>query len=248
MPLTATLWVSRLYYFTNNTTHKMKTPLLLISILCGMALTSIAAPRSLSQAKAIAAKFAAQKGGYAKKAARRALTCARASEADRPYYVFNQGDNQGFTIVSADDVLPEIVGYADTGAFDDGNMPEGLAAFMDAYRKTATAILAGDKDATDNMNKLTAIRSAGKATAVSPLLGSMAWNQSEPYNNQCPLWNGTDRAVTGCVATAMAQVMAYYKYPATLQADIPSYKYRYELTTEPIAKGAAYDWDNMLPR
>ena len=196
MPLTATLWVSRPYYFTNNTTHKMKTPLLLISILCGMALTSIAAPRSLSQAKAIAAKFAAQKGGSAKKAARRALTCARASEADRPYYVFNQGDNQGFTIVSADDVLPEIVGYADTGAFYDGNMPEGLAAFMDAYRKTATAILAGDKDATDNMNKLTAIRSAGKATAVSPLLGSMAWNQSEPYNNQCPLWNGTDRAVT----------------------------------------------------
>lgn len=248
MPLTATLWVSRLYYFTNNTTHKMKTPLLLVSILCGMALTSIAAPRSLSQAKAIAAKFAAQKGGSAKKAARRALTCAHASEADRPYYVFNQGDNQGFTIVSADDVLPEIVGYADTGAFDDGNMPEGLAAFMDAYRKTATAILAGDKDATDNMNKLTAIRSAGKATAVSPLLRSMAWNQSEPYNNQCPLWNGTDRAVTGCVATAMAQVMAYYKYPATLQADIPSYKYRYELTTEPIAKGAAYDWDNMLPR
>lgn len=251
MPLTATLWVSRLYYFTNNTTHKMKTPLLLISILCGMALTSIAAPRSLSQAKAIAAKFAAQKGGYAKKAARRALTCARASEADRPYYVFNQGDNQGFTIVSADDVLPEIVGYADTGAFDDGNMPEGLAAFMDAYRKTATAILAGDKDATDNMNKLTAIRSAGKATAVSPLLGSMAWNQSEPYNNLCPLYNGTDRAVTGCVATAMAQVMEYYKYPATLQATIPSYTYKYNgntITTEAIAKGEAYDWDNMLPR
>lgn len=251
MPLTATLWVSRLYYFTNNTTHKMKTPLLLVSILCGMALTSIAAPRSLSQAKAIAAKFAAQKGGSAKKVARRALTCARASEADRPYYVFNQGDNQGFTIVSADDVLPEIVGYADTGAFDDGNMPEGLAAFMDAYRKTATAILAGDKDATDNMNKLTAIRSAGKATAVSPLLGSMAWNQSEPYNNQCPIWNGTDRAVTGCVATAMAQVMAYYKYPATLQATIPSYTYKYNgntITTEAIAKGEAYDWDNMLPR
>lgn len=251
MPLTATLWVSRLYYFTNNTTHKMKTPLLLISILCGMALTSIAAPRSLSQAKAIAAKFAAQKGGSAKKAARRALTCARASEADRPYYVFNQGDNQGFTIVSADDVLPEIVGYADTGAFDDGNMPEGLAAFMDAYRKTATAILAGEQGATDNLRELTAMRSARKATAVSPLLGSMAWNQSEPYNNLCPLYNGTDRAVTGCVATAMAQVMEYYKYPATLQATIPSYTYKYNgntITTEAIAKGEAYDWDNMLPR
>lgn len=251
MPLTATLWVSRLYYFTNNTTHKMKTPLLLVSILCGMALTSIAAPRSLSQAKAIAAKFAAQKGGSAKKVARRALTCARVSEADRPYYVFNQGDNQGFTIVSADDVLPEIVGYADTGAFDDGNMPEGLAAFMDAYRKTATAILAGEQGATDNLMELTAMRSARKATAVSPLLGSIAWAQSAPYNNLCPLYNGTERAVTGCVATAMAQVMAYYKYPATLQATIPSYTYKYNgntITTEAIAKGEAYDWDNMLPR
>lgn len=74
MPLTATLWVSRLYYFTNNTTHKMKTPLLLISILCGMALPNWSAPRTLNQAKAIAAKLAAQKGGSAKKAARRALT------------------------------------------------------------------------------------------------------------------------------------------------------------------------------
>lgn len=251
MPLTATLWVSRLYYFTNNTTHKMKTPLLLISILCGMALPNWSAPRTLNQAKAIAAKLAAQKGGSAKKAARRALTCVQPIEQDAPYYVFNHGDAQGFTIVSSDDLLPEIVGYADTGAFDDGNMPEGLAAFMDAYRKTATAILAGEQGATDNLRELTAMRSARKATAVSPLLGSMAWNQSEPYNNLCPLYNGTDRAVTGCVATAMAQVMEYYKYPATLQATIPSYTYKYNgntITTEAIAKGEAYDWDNMLPR
>lgn len=213
-----------------------------------MALPILAAPRTLSQAKAIAAKFAAQKGGSVKNAARRSLTCARASQADMPYYVFNQGDNQGFTIVSADDELPEIVGYADSGAFDNGNVPEGLAAFMEAYTKTATAILAGDKDATDNLDELSAIRRTGKATAVSPLLGSIAWDQTEPFNNLCPLWNGTDRAVTGCVATAMAQVMAYYKYPDKLQADIPSYKYRYELTTEAIPKGETYDWGNMLPR
>lgn len=251
MPLTATLWVSRLYYFTNNTTHKMKRQLLLISILCGMALPNYSAPRTLNQAKAIAAKLAAQKGGSAKKAARRALTCVQPIEQDAPYYVFNHGDAQGFIIVSSDDLLPEIVGYTDSGEFDGGNMPEGLAAFMKAYKATATAILAGEQGATDNLMELTAMRSARKATAVSPLLGSIAWAQSEPYNNQCPIWNGTDRAVTGCVATAMAQVMAYYKYPATLQATIPSYTYKYNgntITTEAIAKGEAYDWDNMLPR
>lgn len=249
--MTATLWVSRLYYFTNNTTHKMKRQLLLISILCGMALPNWSAPRTLNQAKAIAAKLAAQKGGSAKKAVRRALTCVQPIEQDAPYYVFNHGDAQGFIIVSSDDLLPEIVGYTDSGEFDGGNMPEGLVAFMDAYKATAAAILAGDQDATDNMKELTAMRSARKTNAVSPLLGSITWNQTSPYNNLCPLYNGTDRAVTGCVATAMAQVMEYYKYPATLQATIPSYTYKYNgntITTEAIAKGEAYDWDNMLPR
>lgn len=216
--------------------------------MCGMALPNWSAPRTLNQAKTIAAKFAAQKGGSAKKAAKLALTCAQTSQADTPYYVFNHGDSQGFTIVSSDDLLPEIVGYTDSGKFEEGNMPEGLAAFMDAYKATAASILAGDKNATDNLNELAAIRSARKATAVSPLLGSIAWNQTAPYNNQCPVWNGKDHAATGCVATAMAQVMAYYKHPATLQADIPSYTYRNTLTTEAIPHGEAYDWENMLPR
>ncbi len=229
----------------------MKKQLLLISILCGMALPNWSAPRTLNQAKAIAAKFTAQKGGSAKKAAKRALTCVQTSQADTPYYVFNHGDDQGFTIVSSDDQLPEIVGYTDFGEFSNDNIPEGLAAFMNAYKATAAAILAGDQKATDNLNELTAIRSTRKTTAVAPLLGSIAWNQTEPYNNQCPIYDGTKRAVTGCVATAMAQVMAYYKHPATLQATIPSYTYKYNgntLTMEAIAKGEAYDWDNMLPR
>lgn len=151
----------------------MKRQLLLISILCGMALPNWSAPRTLNQAKAIAAKLAAQKGGSAKKAVRRALTCVQPIEQDAPYYVFNHGDAQGFIIVSSDDLLPEIVGYTDSGEFDGGNMPEGLVAFMDAYKATAAAILAGDQDATDNMKELTAMRSARKTNAVSPLLGSI---------------------------------------------------------------------------
>ncbi len=232
----------------------MKRHLLIISILCGMVLPGWAAPRTLSQAKAIAAKFAteyaAQASGKAKKVAKRALTCVQTSQDDMPYYVFNNGDSQGFTIVSADDRMPEIVGYTDSGEFKEDNMPEGFVAFMKAYKATAAAILAGDQKATDNLNKLLAIRSARKTTAVSPLLGSIAWNQTAPYNNLCPIYNGTDRAVTGCVATAMAQIMAYYEYPATLQADIPSYVFNKSknLSTEAISKGETYDWASMLPQ
>ena len=50
-------------------------------------------------------------------------------------------------------------------------------------------------------------------TAISPLLGDIKWDQSTPYNNMCPKYDGTNVAATGCVATAMAQVMMYWKYP-----------------------------------
>ena len=65
----------------------------------------------------------------------------------------------------------------------------------------------------------------------------------------CPKYNGSDRSVTGCVATAMAQVMMYYQYPKTLQADIPAYVTRTKYLSIPqINKGESYDWNNMLPQ
>lgn len=63
------------------------------------------------------------------------------------------------------------------------------------------------------------------------------------------MYNRTDRSVTGCVATAMAQVMMYYQYPKTLQTDIPAYVSRTKhLSIPQINKGESYDWDNMLPQ
>lgn len=63
------------------------------------------------------------------------------------------------------------------------------------------------------------------------------------------MYNSTDRSVTGCVATAMAQVMMYYQYPKTLQTDIPAYvSHTKHLSIPQINKGESYDWDNMLPQ
>ena len=85
-------------------------------------------------------------------------------------------------------------------------------------------------------------------TAVSPLLGNIKWNQSEPYNNMCPKYDDTNLSATGCVATAMAQVMMYWKYPKELKADIQGYKTStHELTIAGETKGQKYDWENMLP-
>ena len=67
----------------------------------------------------------------------------------------------------------------------------------------------------------------------------------------CPIYDGKNRAVTGCVATAMAQMMAYYKHPKQLLQDIPEYTskwYGRDVAVPGISKSdGIYDWDNMLP-
>lgn len=63
------------------------------------------------------------------------------------------------------------------------------------------------------------------------------------------MYDGQRRTVTGCVATAMAQLMMYYKYPQTLKSDIPAYQTKsYQLNMPSVSAGERYDWDNMLPQ
>ena len=60
----------------------------------------------------------------------------------------------------------------------------------------------------------------GTPEAIPPLLGGRVWGQKAPFNNQCPKFNSDKRPPTGCVATAMAQIMAHHKHPL---GDIASY-------------------------
>lgn len=63
------------------------------------------------------------------------------------------------------------------------------------------------------------------------------------------MYDGQRRTVTGCVATAMAQLMMYYKYPQALKSDIPAYQTKsYQLDMPSVSAGERYDWDNMLPQ
>ena len=79
-------------------------------------------------------------------------------------------------------------------------------------------------------------------SAVGPLLGTQ-WSQKPLYNNECPMY-GTTRCVTGCMATAMAQVMRYWRYPAMGQGT-HSYE-ESNFGTLTVNYGAAtYNWNNM---
>lgn len=226
--------------------------LLSLLIMLFVSTSALASPRTFSQAKAIAERKAALLGiKIDKKAAAKAPSMnGGIATAVSPYYVFPFGENKGFAIVSGDDDMPEIVGYADHGTYDANNMPAAMAAFLNNYRATIEAMKQGNASAIKNIAEAKALRANNTraTTAVSPLLGDIKWNQSEPYNNMCPKYDGTNLSATGCVATAMAQVMMYWKYPKELKADINEYEtYTHKLTIAGELKGQKYDWDNMLP-
>lgn len=222
-------------------------------LLLMMSLASFAGPRSFQQAKEIALRQAAQLGismDEASSAKAKSKRVKSVSGEVPAYYVFPNGEGKGFTVVSGDDRLPEVVGYSDKGTYDEENLPSNYVGFMKAYEEMVGQLDNGDSRASASIAEAKALRSSGyQQPTVAPLLGSIQWNQMTPYNNMCPKYNGSDRSVTGCVATAMAQVMMYYQYPKTLQTDIPAYvTKKYGIAIGRINKGEIYDWDNMLPQ
>lgn len=146
--------------------------------------------------------------------------------------MFNDQANTGYVIVAADERIPSILGYSDNGLYDEQAIPDNMRDWLDGYALQISALAASGK-------KAPAVTAATRS-AVSPLIQSV-WAQGYPFNEQCPLMNG-QRALTGCVATAMAQLMNYYQWPKQTAVDIPAH--RSDLSTIPA--GTEFKWANML--
>ena len=211
-----------------------------------VALSAWGGPRTFEQAQKIAETQATRLGlTVDRKAMARAKAINGVVDGVRKvanYYVFPNGTDKGFTIVSGDDSMPDIVGYSASGTYDESMVPEAMTYFLKEYSNLVEAVKAGDGKAQRTLEER---RGVTVAPAVSPLVNGHG-GQGTPFNNLCPYYATGKRSVTGCVATAMAQVMAYWKYPKELKADIPSYV----TTTNNISVrgetgGQAYDWDNM---
>ena len=163
------------------------------------------------------------------------------------YHIFNRGEKDGFVIVGGDDCAPDILGYSDNGKFDWHHMPDNLRAWMKGYEEDIKVLRAsGIKYSANESTAKT--RADGGRSDINPLLTSQ-WDQYEPYYLQTPILNGV-HCVTGCVATAMAQVMYYwYKttgYETRLREDIPAYySPRIEKTLDGLPAPATFDWANM---
>lgn len=165
----------------------------------------------------------------------------KAVDATPFYYVFSIGSQKGFVIASADDRTEPIFGYTMNGKFDKANLPEGLCDLLSYYAKELQLLEQRGETATH-----LATRAGNNRTPIEQLMETR-WNQGMPYNNNCPM-DGEDRSVTGCVATAMAQIMYYHKSPQnTLAKPIEAYTTETKKIQCEALEPTSFEWEIMLP-
>lgn len=217
---------------------------------------AVAGPVGVDEAMQVAYSFYQKQAGVAGAPAGFELTLAYTgggsegkvfqaapSSADPAFYVFNKTGDGGFIIVSGESETADVLGYSDNGAFVYENIPDNFRAWLDACEAAVAGIRSG---AVAGVADTGSFRAGKHPAAVEPLLGGIMWDQADPYNLLCPedTQNG-GRTVTGCVATAMAQIMRYHKWPVKGKGT-NSY------TTETLGinmsvsfSRSVYDWDNM---
>ena len=163
------------------------------------------------------------------------------------YYVFNRGTSQGYVIVSGDDETLPVLGYTEDGEFDYTQIPDNMRSWLDGYEQELRYI----SEHPESVAK--APKRVETHAAVAPMIKTN-WNQGSPYNDSCPNYFSLGRSVTGCVATAMAQLLYYQrdKSVTETQAAMPAYDAYTEHATyghlhvDGIPAGSPIDWDNML--
>ena len=135
------------------------------------------------------------------------------------FYIFNNEDGKGFVIIAADDCVTPILGYSYDNNFAAENLPPNLKGWLDGYAEQIQAAVEMRVNATDDIRADWECLRRGmnmpirSETQVYPLIAT-TWDQSPYYNALCPFdYYFNQRTVTGCVATAMAQIMKYWSYP-----------------------------------
>lgn len=206
----------------------MRKIILFTFALCSVCL--FATPRSIQQARR----------AFSSSSELRHVYTAVQPDGKPAFYVFNKGDEQGFVIISADDRAYTILGYSDTGRWEENDLPENMRAWLGMYQ-TDLEQLARLPEAQMISEDFVSY------TPVAPLCATK-WNQSAPYNESCPSYQGKS-AAAGCVAVAASQIMKKHAYPEHGVGE-HSYKWVNEngdsITLSADFANTTYDWSNML--
>lgn len=234
---------------------------LIVLLMCSISV--IAQQRSESEAIKIAQEFFGKQGKSPQlsvvptqkvnaQVRKKVASARRAPAANASFYVVNDDANNCFVIVSADERMYQVLGYSDNGSFNPDSVPEGLLEIIEGYNKTYDFLLSSN----GTPPKVAKV----SRKVVEPMIKTQ-WHQVYPYNAECPIdprfenyadneelylqYGISIRCVTGCVATAMAQVMNYHKYPASGHGSI-SYKTRtLNISQSMDFSTMSFDWDDM---
>ena len=229
----------------------MKRALIAMMLLCPLYI--LAKPVNLQKALQIAENFINTPQIGADGVRRAPAKSARLTKAakqvtnNQQFYIFENTDGEGYIIVSADDVAQPILGFADKGNTE--NIPDNMLWWLSEYdREIQWAIAQGiepDDETLAEWKELSRAPQAKQADVIVAPLIKTEWSQSPWYNNKCPYdSNKQTRCVTGCVATAMAQIMKYWEFP---EHGFGSYSYTHSKYGELSAdfEHTYYDWTNM---
>lgn len=164
------------------------------------------------------------------------------AQGDIGYYAFNIGKDNGFVIVSGSERTNEIIGYSHHGTFDLNSMPVGMRHWMKSYSHTITNLPSSAR------------RVSHKQREAVPALIQTCWDQTGVYAKYCPTVKNPDdpnspeySTLTGCVATAMAQIINYYQWPKSLPA-LPEYTTSSLGIFRPALPSESIDYSILRPR
>ena len=227
--------------------HFFRISLLLLALM--LPGTSAANPITQQQALQNALSFLESRGKSIDNSSLRHAPLRSSMTATESYYVFNIGNNEGYVITSGDDCAPAILGYADSGYIDLDSVPVNMKSWLEEYAQQIRFMQENGSPSSQQP------RLSSNQPSISPLL-TTTWGQDDPYNQECPDFFGIDKCLTGCVATAMAQVMYYHRSSSVTQttATIPAYTCRstwnfdnvaHQISVDSIPAGSVIKWDSM---
>ena len=159
-------------------------------------------------------------------------------------YIFST--KESFVIVSSDDCFQPILGYSTENPFYAETIPANLRWLLEGYDERIAEIRQSKEPTREDIQHewrglisgKYSLKTKNTSDSVDPLISTL-WHQEPPFNNLCP-----ENTVTGCVATAMAQVMKKWNYPET---GISSHSYVFDAVTHSADFGSTtYDWGNMI--
>ena len=147
---------------------------------------------------------------------------------------------EGFRLLSTNTDFPVVLAYGDEEQFPTDSLPPHISAWLEGYQEMSLAY-----QNSPEMVMAWLKSSKTDAPVVEPLLGGMEWGQDYPYNLFCPEVD-SKRCPSGCVATALSQVMRYHQWPLNGTGGVKVYRTRtHHIPITFDFSSATFQWDRM---